>query len=64
MKPSGVTRRQLAAAMMAAPAVAQTPPAKPANELEAARTEVSRAGDALRKFKVPQLVEPSFLFRP
>jgi hypothetical protein len=64
MKRSGVTRRQLAAAMMAAPAAAQTPPAKPANELEAARSEVRRASDTLRKFKVPQLLEPAITFRP
>lgn len=59
-----VTRRQLGAALVAAPVAAQTPPAKPVNELEAARTQARQSSEALRKFQVPQLLEPSFAFRP
>jgi hypothetical protein len=64
MKRPGVTRRQMTAAVLASPAIAQTPPAKPADELEAARAQVRKRSEALRAFKVPQLLEPSFTFRP
>jgi hypothetical protein len=57
----GVTRRQIAAAFLAAPAVAQTPPV---SDLEAVRRQTQQTREQLRKFKVPQLLEPSFAFRP
>jgi len=64
MNRTGVTRRQLAAAVLAVPVPAQTPAAKPADELEAARAQALKTREALRSFKVPQLLEPSFAFRP
>ena len=61
----GLTRRQLGgAAALALPALAQTPPAKPVGELEAARAQARQTSEQLRKFKAPMLLEPSFVFRP
>jgi hypothetical protein len=57
----GMTRRQIAVAAFAAPAIAQTPQS---DELQTARAQAKRNGDELRKFKIPQLLEPSFSFRP
>jgi hypothetical protein len=58
-----LSRRQLGllAAVSAAPAAAQQPAAA---EVDRARGSMKRAGEALRKVKVPQLLEPSFSFRP
>ena len=65
MKSKGLTRRQLAAAAAALPAASQNPPtpAKQANELEAARTQVRQASGALRKAAIDTLLEPSFVFK-
>jgi hypothetical protein len=62
-----VTRRRAALALLTpAAAVSQqsaTSP-KPADELGAAREQVRRDAELLRKFKVPVATEPSFAFRP
>lgn len=62
---SRMTRRQLAGAVLASVAAAQTPPATPANpadELQAAREQNQRTGDALAKVNVPMDTEPAFHF--
>lgn len=59
----GLTRRQVAGAAMLTPLLAQEP-AKPVDELAAAREQSKRASAAIRKFKVHMLVEPSFAFKP
>jgi len=61
----GMTRRQLAGAVLATAAMAQTPPAAPANpegELEAARQQNQRCSEALAKVQVPMEAEPAFHF--
>ena len=64
-KSTGVTRRQLAAAIAAAPALAQAPPpAQPDDYLAAAREQWKQTSATLRKFEVHQLLEPGFIFRP
>jgi hypothetical protein len=60
----GLTRRAAAAAAVAAPLAAQGAQGKSADQLEAARTQTQRSIDALRKFRTPTLLEPSFAFRP
>jgi len=60
-----MTRRQLAGAVLATAAMAQTPPVAPANpagELEAARQQNLRVSEALAKVKVPMDAEPAFHF--
>jgi hypothetical protein len=63
-----LTRRQLglAAAAVAVPAssAAAQQAAAPAGDLDLARANTARNSAALRKFELPQLVEPSFVFRP
>jgi hypothetical protein len=54
----------MAAAAMAAPLLAQTPPEKPGGDADAARAQARQNLDTLRKFRTPMLVEPSFVFRP
>ncbi|MFN7924400.1 MAG: hypothetical protein U0Q16_30130 [Bryobacteraceae bacterium] len=60
-----LTRRSLAAAVLAAsapaPAQTQNPPAE---ELERARDGVRRNREALAKFKIDRAVEPAFQFKP
>jgi hypothetical protein len=59
-----ISRRQLAAAVLApAPMLGQATPA-PADELAAARQRIQINADQLRKFKIPIATEPSFTFRP
>jgi hypothetical protein len=59
-----ISRRQLAAAVLApAPMLGQATPAT-ADELAAARQRVQSNADRLRKFKIPIATEPSFTFRP
>ena len=58
-----VTRRTLVANVLAAPAVAQTAPATPDEELKAARENVRRNIEALAKVKVPVETEPAFQFK-
>lgn len=63
----GITRRDWAAGVAAGiPAAAQQRPASsnPPDELAAAREQWKRTTSALRQFKLPQLVEPSFVFKP
>lgn len=60
-----MTRRQLAGAMLATAAAAQTPsstPSNPQTELEAARQQNQRTGEALAKVVVPMDTEPAFHF--
>jgi hypothetical protein len=66
-----MTRRDLGLALAAAaPAPAQqpvrtTPPQAPAADADtAAREQVTRTRETLRKFKVPIATEPSFTFQP
>jgi hypothetical protein len=65
-----VSRRELAIAVAAAvPALAQTAaPQQPTSTSEdldaAAREQVRRYGELLRKTELPVLLEPSFIFRP
>jgi hypothetical protein len=58
-----LTRRQ---AIVLAPAslLAQAPAPNASGELEAAVKQVQRNAEALRKFRVPMMVEPSFAFEP
>jgi hypothetical protein len=60
-----MTRRQLAGAMLAAAAVAQTPPSPPAtpeSELQAAREQNQHTADVLARLEVPFQAEPAFHF--
>jgi len=60
-----ITRRELAGAMLATAAAAQTPPGAPAGpeaELQAARQRNQRSSEALTKVKVPMAAEPAFHF--
>jgi hypothetical protein len=64
-KSTDLSRRQLAAVMLApAPLFSQTPAAPPIEELPAARQRTQRTAEELRKFKVPVGTEPSFAFKP
>lgn len=65
-----LSRRYVLSSVSALPALttlsAQSPPAassSPADLLESARTDLKQASAALRKVRIPQLLEPSFLFR-
>jgi hypothetical protein len=60
-----LTRRQLAGAILATAAVAQTPPSAPSNpetELKAAREQNAHTAEVLAKVEVPIAVEPAFHF--
>ena len=62
---SRMTRRQLAGAMLATAAAAQTPspaPSTPPAELEAARQQNQRTAETLAKAMVPIETEPAFRF--
>lgn len=65
MKKKGLTRRQLAVSAAALPALAQQQPApaKPADDLESARSQTRQTAAALRKFKISATLEPSFIFK-
>lgn len=58
-------RRDLAAALLGGPLLAQTTPPKLTveEELRAAQDRLRRAGDALAKAEVPMSKEPAFVFR-
>ena len=65
-----LSRREVLSAVSVLPALttlsAQTPPAassSPADLLESARTDQKQTSAALHKVRIPQLLEPSFLFR-
>jgi len=63
--PSRMTRRQLAGAILATAAAAQTPPSAPATpdaELQAARERNQRTAEELAKVQVPMAAEPAFHF--
>lgn len=66
--PGRMTRRQLAGAILttaATAAAAQTPPSAPstpAAELQAARDQNQRTGEALAKVPIPIETEPAFHF--
>ena len=63
-----MTRRQLAGAMLATAAAAQTPapapaaPSTPAAELAAAREQNQHTAESLDKVAVPIATEPAFRF--
>jgi len=62
---SKMTRRQLAGAMLATAAAAQGPPSPPMSsgaELDAARQQNQRTGEALAKLELPMDTEPAFHF--
>ena len=58
-------RRDLAAALLGAPLLAQNTPPKPTTEeeLKAAQDRLRIAGEALAKVEVPMAKEPAFVFR-
>jgi hypothetical protein len=61
-----MTRRQLAGAILAGAAAAQTPPStpsSPAAELQAAREQNQRTAETLAKVDVPIEAEPAFHFK-
>jgi hypothetical protein len=64
--PHRITRRQLAGAMIATAAAAQTPPSTPSTappgDLEAAREQNQRNAEALAKVDLPATAEPAFHF--
>ena len=62
-----LTRRQIASALTAGAALAQTPPQPAANpdaELQAARDRVKANATRLSTVTVPMTVEPAFQFKP
>ena len=60
-----LTRRQLAAAVISATAMAQTrqTPARPADELQAARDRIKANGETLAQQQIPMATEPAFQFK-
>ncbi len=60
-----LTRRQLAAAVVSATAMAQTSqtPVRPADELQAARERIKANGETLAQQQVPMATEPAFQFK-
>ncbi|MGA2133613.1 MAG: hypothetical protein ABSH50_15075 [Bryobacteraceae bacterium] len=61
----GITRRQLTGAILATAAAAQTPPSaqpNPQSEIDAARRQNQRTGEALAKADIPMATEPAFHF--
>jgi hypothetical protein len=61
----GLSRRQWASALAAAPAAlaAQTAPAQPPDLLKNALEQQRRTSEQLAKFNLPMAVEPSFTFK-
>jgi len=60
-----LTRRQLAAVVVSATAMAQTPqtPARPADELQAARDRIKANAETLAQQQIPMATEPAFQFK-
>ena len=60
-----VTRRQLAAALTSAAALAQTPapPRSPEAELQSARDQVKAIAQTLAEQEIPMSTEPAFAFQ-
>ena len=61
---SGVTRRDVGLAFVAASAVALAQQPAAEDLLTSAREQVKRTSETLRDFKIPTATEPSFAFRP
>lgn len=59
-----LTRRDLAALLVALPAPAQEPPKAPPDPSEAARKRLQESIAKLDAFELPMAVEPAFVFRP
>jgi hypothetical protein len=67
-----MTRRQIAMALTAVPALAQTTPPstatgpapQPVSSLEKAQGDVREVSERLRKIEIPMDLEPAFTFRP
>ena len=57
-----LTRRKLAAALVAPAAAAQTQPAA-VDEVQAARDRIKANADALAKVELPMATEPAFQFK-
>ena len=58
-----LTRRQLAAAVIAPAALAAAPQPPPADELQAARERILNATNALNTVQIPMSTEPAFQFK-
>jgi hypothetical protein len=60
-----LTRRQMAAALTSAAALAQTPapPVSPEADLQSARDQVKAIAQTLTDQDVPMSIEPAFAFR-
>jgi hypothetical protein len=62
-----MTRRELAAVLVAAPVAAQTasdpPPAQPSDPLSGARDDLQKASAQLAKAKLDIVTEPAFRFK-
>lgn len=59
-----LTRRDLAAALLAPAAAAQTPQPPPAADpVQAARDRIQANGDILAKIDIPMDTEPAFQFK-
>ena len=59
------TRRDLAAGLLvAAPLLAQTPPAPVADDAAIARDKLKSNAGLIRRFDLPAGTEPSFIFKP
>jgi hypothetical protein len=57
-----ITRRQLAALVVTAPALAQNNPS--VDEVKAAVERRRRDAETLARYPVPMTAEPAFVFRP
>ena len=58
-----LTRRKLAAALLAPAAAAQTQPPAAVDEVQAARQRIKANSDALATVDLPMPVEPAFQFK-
>ena len=60
-----LTRRDLAAALLAPAAAAQTPspPQTPADPVQAGRDRIKANGEILAKVDIPMTTEPAFQFK-
>lgn len=58
-----LTRRKLAAALLAPAAVQAQQPAPPRDEVEAARARLKANAETVAKVEVPMSTEPAFSFR-
>jgi hypothetical protein len=61
-----ISRRQLAAVVLAGTAAAQAPPApkpEPSGDVDAARLQQRAAAQIIARVPLPMTVEPAFLFK-